>query len=83
MVEEAPPGLHQLYNRMMNQIQKLKERNSEICRLLLSTACIAYRPLYLAEMGSLCGLSGQVSVLARNVRTIVAIYGSFLTVKNN
>ncbi|KAF2192930.1 HET-domain-containing protein [Zopfia rhizophila CBS 207.26] len=83
VVEEAPPGLHQLYDRMMNQIQQLKERNSDICRLLLSTASVAYRPLYLAEMGSLCGLSGQVSVLTRNLRTIVAMCGSFLTVRDN
>ncbi|OAG07547.1 vegetative incompatibility protein HET-E-1 [Paraphaeosphaeria sporulosa] len=83
VVEEAPPGLHQLYDRMMNLIQQLKERNSEICRLLLSTACVTYRPLYLAEMGSLCGLSGQVSVLARNVRTIAAMCGSFLTVRDD
>ena len=67
----------------MNQIQRLKERNSKICRLLLSTACVAYRPLYLAEIGSLCGLLSQVSILARNVRTIVAMCGSFLTVKDD
>jgi len=83
VVEEAPSGLHQLYDRMVSQIQRLKERNAEICRLLLSTACVAYRPLYLAEMGSLCGLPGQASVLVKNVRTIVAMCGSFLTVKDD
>ncbi|PVH91746.1 WD40 repeat-like protein [Periconia macrospinosa] len=83
VAEEAPPGLHQLYDRMMNQIQRLKEKNSEMCRLLLSTACVAYRPLYLAEMGSLCGLSGQVSTLVRNVRTIVVMCSSFLTVRGD
>ncbi|KAF2681103.1 hypothetical protein K458DRAFT_310374 [Lentithecium fluviatile CBS 122367] len=83
VVEEAPPGLHQLYDRMMKQIQQLKQRNSEICQLLLSTACVAYRPLYLAEMGSLCGLPGQISVLTRNVRTIATMCGSFLTVRDD
>jgi hypothetical protein len=83
VVKEAPLGLHQLYDRMMDQIQQLTKRNSEICRLLLSTASIAYRPLYLAEMGSLCGLSGQVSVLVRNVRKIVAMCGSFFTVRDD
>jgi len=82
LVEEAPPGLHQLYDRMMNQIHRRK-RDSEVCRLLLSTACIAYRPLYLAEMGSLCGLSGKVSVLTKNARTITAMCGSFLTVRDD
>lgn len=83
VVEEAPPGLHQLYDRMINQIQQLKKSNSEVCQLLLSTACVTYRPLYLAEMGSLCGISGQVSALARNVRNMVAMCGSFLTVRDD
>jgi len=83
VVEEAPSGLYQLYDRKMNQIQQLQQKNSEICRLLLSTACIAYRPLYLAEIGSLCGLSGQVSVLIRNVTTIADMCGSFLTVRDD
>jgi hypothetical protein len=56
VAEEAPPGLHQLYDRMVDQIQQLTKRNAEICRLLLCTATVAYRPLHLLEMGSLCGL---------------------------
>jgi len=75
--------LHQLYDLMIFKIQQLKERNSGICRLLLSTACVAYRPLYLAEIGSLCGVPGQISLLVRNVRTIVAMCGSFLTVRDD
>jgi hypothetical protein len=82
VVEEAPPGLHQLYDRMLNQIHRRK-RDSEVCRLLLSTACIAYRPLYLAEMGSLCGLFGKISVLTKKVRMITAMCGSFLTVRDD
>jgi hypothetical protein len=83
VVEEAPPGLHQLYDRMVDQIQQLSKSNAETCRVLLSTASITYRPLYLAEMGSLCGLNGQVSILTKNVRTIITLCGSFLTVRND
>lgn len=82
VVKDAPLGLHELYNRMMNQIQQLKQRNSKICRILLATTCVAYRPLHLAEIGSLCGLSGQISVLTRNLRTIASMCGSFLTVRD-
>jgi hypothetical protein len=82
VVEEAPTGLYQLYNRMVDQIHRLTKRNSEICRLLISIAAVAYRPLYLAEIGSLCGLSGQTSVLEGNVRNLVAMCGSFLTVRD-
>jgi hypothetical protein len=83
VAEDAPPGLQQLYDRMVDQIQQLTKRNSEICRLLLSTATVAYRPLHLPEMGSLCGLSGPTSVLVRNVGKIVAMCGSFLTIRDN
>ena len=78
VVEEVPSGLHQLYDRMATQIQQLRKRNSEICWLFLSTVSVVYRPLYLAELGSFCGLSGQVSQLTKNTRKIVAMCGSFL-----
>ncbi|OAG06349.1 HET-domain-containing protein [Paraphaeosphaeria sporulosa] len=83
VVQEAPVGLHQLYDRMVDQIQKLPKRNLEKCQLLLSTISVAYRPLHLAELGSLCKLSGQVSTLIRNTRTLIAMCGSFLTIRDN
>jgi hypothetical protein len=83
VVEEAPTGLYELYDRMIEQIQRLKKSNLEICRLLLSTVSVAYRPLHLAEIASLCGLPGQVSVLTRNITKIVAMCGSFLTIRND
>lgn len=83
VVEEVPTGLHQLYDRMVNQIQQLTKRNSELCRLILSIATLAYRPLCLAEIGSLCGLPGQIPSLTKSVRKIVAMCGSFLTVRDD
>ncbi|KAH7080198.1 WD40-repeat-containing domain protein [Paraphoma chrysanthemicola] len=80
---ESWDPLQVLYDRMLKQIQQLKPKNLEICRLLLSSSCVVYRPLYLAEMGSLCGLSGRVSVLAKDVRKIAAMCGSFLTVRDD
>ncbi|KAB2102067.1 Vegetative incompatibility protein [Alternaria gaisen] len=49
VVEEAPAGLQQLYDRMMQQIQRLSARNVEICQSLLCITAVVYRPLYLAE----------------------------------
>ncbi|KAI9777861.1 MAG: hypothetical protein M1839_008538 [Geoglossum umbratile] len=83
VVEEVPTDLHQLYDRMVNQIQRLAKRNSEVCQFILSIATVAYRPLHLAEIGSLCGLQGQISALMKNVRKIVAMCGSFLTVRDD
>ena len=82
VVEEAPAGLPQLYDRMMDQIQRLSTRNADICRSLLCTAAVAYRPLYLAEMGSLRRLPGRATVLAETVRKIIAMCGSFLTIRD-
>jgi hypothetical protein len=83
VVEEVPTDLHQLYDRMVDQIQQLPKRNSEVCRLILSIVTVAYRPLHLAEIGSLCGLSGQISALTKNARKIVAMCGSFLTIRDD
>jgi hypothetical protein len=83
VVEEAPSGLRQLYDRMMDRIRQLTKKNSEICWVLISTVSVAYRPLYLAEIGSLCGLSGPIPVLMKNTRKIVAMCGSFLTVRDD
>ncbi|KAF2627343.1 beta transducin-like protein HET-E4s [Macroventuria anomochaeta] len=82
VVEEAPAGLPQLYDRMMGQIQRLSPRNADICRSLLCTAATAYRPLYLVEIGSLRKLTGRATVLAETVRKIVAMCGSFLTIRD-
>jgi hypothetical protein len=81
VVEEAPAGLPQLYDRMMDQIQRLSPRNADICRSLLCTAAVAYRPLYLAEMGSLRSLPCRATAVAETVRKIVAMCGSFLTIR--
>jgi len=82
-LQVVPTNLHQLYDRMVNQIQQLTKRNSEVCRLILSVATVAYRPLHLAEIGSLCRLRGQISELTKNVRNVVAMCGSFLTVQDD
>jgi hypothetical protein len=83
VAEDASPGLQQLYDRMVDQIPQLIGRNSEICQLLLSTATVAYRPLHLPEMVSLCGLAGSTSVLVRNVGKIVAMCRSFLAIRDD
>jgi hypothetical protein len=82
VVEEAPAGLQQLYDRMMEQIYQLSARNVDICQSLLCITAVAYRPLYLAEMGSLCRSAGRATMVAETVRKIAAMCGSFLTVRD-
>ncbi|KAF1833831.1 hypothetical protein BDW02DRAFT_648127, partial [Decorospora gaudefroyi] len=82
VVEEAPAGLQQLYDRIMKQIQRLSARNVDICQSLLCTTAVAYRPLYLAKIGSLCRSTNRATMVAETVRKIVAMCGSFLTVRD-
>jgi hypothetical protein len=44
VLEEVPDGLIPLYDRMMKQIQQLKRKYPESCRLILSSATLTYRP---------------------------------------
>ncbi|KAK4182108.1 hypothetical protein QBC35DRAFT_207637 [Podospora australis] len=67
---------------MLDKIER-HERDSELCRRILSTATAVYRPLYLAELGALSGLPEQIIKSTENVKKIVAKCGSFLTVRDN
>jgi hypothetical protein len=51
VVEEIPTGLEDLYNRTIQQIQQRQRKDPEHCRLVLSAAILAYRPLRLVEIG--------------------------------
>jgi hypothetical protein len=88
VVEDVPTDLYQLYDRMVTQIQRLPKRNLEICRQMLSISTIAYRPLHVAEIGSLCKFQADTSatditVFMKTIRKIIAMCGSFLTVRDN
>ncbi|RYP58994.1 hypothetical protein DL770_010308 [Monosporascus sp. CRB-9-2] len=83
VVEEMPATLEELYGRMMEQIQQLKRSNPEFCRLVLSTVTLTYRPLHLAELGVVSGLPPEISGDSNDVRGIVSLCGSFLTVKDD
>lgn len=82
IVEEAPPGLDGMYDRMLNEVKR-HGRDSEHCRRILSTATAAYRPLHMAEIGALSGLPEQITKSTENVERIVSKCGSFLTVRDN
>jgi hypothetical protein len=83
VLEEMPSGLEELYARMMKQIQQLERRNPELCRLMLATAILAYRPLHILEIGLLAGLPETISNKAHQVRMLVSMCGSFLTVRDD
>nr|AAL37301.1 beta transducin-like protein HET-D2Y [Podospora anserina] len=82
IVEEVPPGLDGMYKRMLDEIERNK-RDSEFCWRILSVVTVAYRPLYLDEIGGLSGLPEQIVRSTENIQKIVAKCGSFLTVRDN
>ncbi|KAL8404268.1 hypothetical protein RB594_009215 [Gaeumannomyces avenae] len=81
VVDEVPKGLDELYSRMIEQMQRLRGRNPEHCRLVLSAATLAYRPLRLRELGAVSGLPDKISRVVEYIRQIVTMSGSFLTVR--
>ncbi|KAI8710889.1 NACHT domain-containing protein [Fusarium sp. LHS14.1] len=83
VIEKIPSGLEALYDRMIQHIQNLGCRNPEMCRHVLSTAAVAYRPLRLEELGRLSGLPSSIQASTDHVSKITSMCGSFLTIRDN
>jgi hypothetical protein len=83
VLEDVPTGLDELYARMMRQIQQLKTRDLEFCRIVLSAATLAYRPLHICELSMVSGLPEAISNKANIVQRIVITCGSFLTIRED
>ncbi|KAH7176234.1 hypothetical protein EDB81DRAFT_33911 [Dactylonectria macrodidyma] len=80
VLKEMPSGLTPLYERMMRRIQQLQPEDSEFCRLVISAATVAYRPLRLCELGVLSGLPRNVS---GDLLSVVGMCASFLTARDD
>jgi NACHT domain len=81
VLDKMPKGLTPLYNRMIAQVQQLKDDYPELCLPTLSTATLAYRPLHLLEMRILAGL--QETLDLADMERIINMCGSFLTIRDN
>ncbi|KAL4786484.1 WD40-repeat-containing domain protein [Aspergillus varians] len=56
-IQDLPPGLHPLYERMLQQILKGEAATVHACLRLLKVMMLVYRPLKRAEVFSVTGLS--------------------------
>ncbi|KAH7393735.1 hypothetical protein BKA64DRAFT_724800 [Cadophora sp. MPI-SDFR-AT-0126] len=83
VLQDMPPELEPLYDRMLRQVEQLQRKDPEFCRLVLSTITLAYRPLHLLEVGALSVLPQQISSNLEKVVKVVNKCGSFLTVRDN
>ncbi|KAN0071270.1 WD40-repeat-containing domain protein [Elaphomyces granulatus] len=75
---EMPSDLKGLYDRMMNQINKLERRDPGFCKDILSIMTLAYRPLRLSELTTLAKLPPKVPTIE-----IVKKCASFLTLRSD
>ncbi|KAH8799655.1 hypothetical protein F5884DRAFT_112869 [Xylogone sp. PMI_703] len=80
-LNDFPPGLDALYERMMNQI-----RNSDytdLCNRILASIAVVYRPVTLPELTSLIDELEDTSDDIEPLQEIIGFCGSFLTVRKD
>ncbi|KAL2137696.1 hypothetical protein VTI28DRAFT_8520 [Corynascus sepedonium] len=82
-VEESlktfPPGLDELYRRMIGQI--CNSRHAKLLRQILAVVSVVYRPVTLDELHSLVDTPYHASGDDRALKEIVGLCGSFLTLR--
>jgi hypothetical protein len=81
VLEELPPGLNPLYDRMMSQITAEDAETARYCKDILRTITLALRPLQLEELAATVGLPRDEFGDAQAVADLVSRCGSFLTVR--
>ncbi|KAH6861235.1 hypothetical protein B0T12DRAFT_452600 [Alternaria alternata] len=81
VLQELPPGLDPLYERMMAQIVAQDARTAGYCKDILRTSTLVFRPLQLDELAVAAGLPRDQFRNAQAVVDLVSRCGSFLTVR--
>ncbi|CAN9193093.1 unnamed protein product [Alternaria alternata] len=76
-----PPGLDALYERMMQQINKSDD--AELCKQVLASVALVYRPITLEELVALVEQLEDIADDRDSIREIIALCGSFLSLQNN
>ncbi|KAK5997713.1 Vegetative incompatibility protein HET-E-1 [Cladobotryum mycophilum] len=81
LLEEVPEGLYNLYDLMMDQIEKQAKKRRDLCLKLLSVITTAYQPLHLDELAALWEAELEGPQGQKHLREIVQLCGSFLTLR--
>ena len=79
-LKSFPPGLDALYERMMQQIGASDD--DELCKQVLATIALVYRPITLQELVALAEPLEDTADEAE-VREIIGLCGSFLTLRED
>ncbi|KAH8586363.1 hypothetical protein B0O99DRAFT_493091, partial [Bisporella sp. PMI_857] len=80
-LNDFPPGLDALYERMMKQIHNSNYTN--LCNRILASIAIVYRPVTLPELASLIDVLEDMSDDVESLQEIIGFCGSFLTVRKD
>ena len=78
-MQAFPPGLEQLYGRMLQQVQNLDEPESKLYKFVLGVVLTSPRPLETYELAHLVKELDQVGDKVDMMRDIIRECGSFLS----
>ncbi|KAL7903891.1 NACHT domain-containing protein [Trichoderma velutinum] len=83
-LNKFPPGLDSLYKRMLEQIHDLEDiADTNFCYQILATVLLVYRPVTLAELGSLVKSPDNNPATTELIDMAIGSCGSFLTVRDS
>ncbi|CBF86026.1 hypothetical protein AN2021.2 [Aspergillus nidulans FGSC A4] len=78
-VQSLPPGLHPLYDRVLNQLNEGELAEVQKCMRLLKAMMTVYRPLKVEEVASVIGLTDEEDT----IRALVDCCASFIRLRED
>ncbi|UKZ82089.1 hypothetical protein TrVFT333_009873 [Trichoderma virens FT-333] len=84
LLSTFPPGLDSLYKRMMKQVLDMDDKDDiYLCQRILAVMISVYRPITMRELVCLIEVPEELSVDVDYLTEIVALCGSFLTIRGD
>lgn len=80
-LEAFPPGLNALYGRMIDQVRNSED--AELCKQILASMSIVYRPIAFQELASIIELPNDLLSDNEILSEIISTCGSFLTLRDD
>jgi hypothetical protein len=80
-LNEFPPGLDSLYQRIVSQIYNSDD--ADLCKQILAIALIVYRPITLMEVSSLVKTLEDMADDHESLAAIIGLCGSLLTLRES
>jgi hypothetical protein len=78
-LNQFPPGLNPLYGQMMEQVNNSDDAN--LCKRILASIAIIYRPVTVKELTILVDLPRSISHNLKWLAEIIGLCGSYLTIR--